>query len=84
MIRPSRQDPLRLKDQLYFKVKLSSDTTIDRSTVLNGIQANPVGVAFDSPDCSSMTVPEPATLTLWSMLGVLGLAVGWWRAGRLN
>ena len=25
------------------------------------------------------TVPEPATLIIWSLLGALGIGVGWWR-----
>ena len=62
-----------VKDQLYFQVKLSGTT--DRSTVLNGIQANAVGLAFDSPNAS--TIPEPSSL--WSLFGALAITVGWWR-----
>jgi hypothetical protein len=28
---------------------------------------------------SDSEVPEPTTLTIWSMLGALGISVGWWR-----
>jgi MYXO-CTERM domain-containing protein len=27
-------------------------------------------------------VPEPSTLIIWSLLGALGIAVGWWRRRR--
>ena len=28
------------------------------------------------------SVPEPATIIVWSLLGSLAIAVGWWRRKR--
>ena len=35
-------------------------------------------VEFDSPT----VVPEPSTFAIWSLLGTLGITVGWWRRRR--
>jgi hypothetical protein len=31
---------------------------------------------------SSKVIPEPSTLAIWSLLGTVGISVGWWRRRR--
>ena len=69
-------DNTYVEDQLVFKLELFG-SSIDRDTLLNDIEASAVGVVFDSPDVSS--TPEPSTLVVWSLLGALGITIGWWR-----
>ncbi len=41
-----------------------------------------VTVAFDNFSASGIApepIPEPSTLIIWSLLGALGIMVGWWR-----
>lgn len=71
-----------VEDQLVFKLKL--DTELKRDQILEEIEEAAVGLAFDSPTRSDLEpptgiVPEPSTLIIWSLLGGLGIAVGWWR-----
>ena len=33
-----------------------------------------------SPSPLPATVPEPCSLAVWSLLGALGIAIGWWRS----
>ncbi|MBN1589628.1 MAG: choice-of-anchor L domain-containing protein [Pirellulales bacterium] len=39
-------------------------------------------VFIEANTFSDQPVPEPASLIVWSLLGVLGMAAGWWRARR--
>jgi hypothetical protein len=44
--------------------------------VVNGLDLDLWRANFGSPP---LTVPEPSTLIIWSLLGALAIAVGWWR-----
>ncbi len=38
-------------------------------------------VEYDTPD--SPPIPEPTSLIVWSLLGALGITVGWWRRRKV-
>ncbi|MHB1034564.1 MAG: hypothetical protein ACYC35_25680 [Pirellulales bacterium] len=41
------------------------------------------GSGFEAALSAIATVPEPSTLVIWSVLGTLGIALGWWRKRRV-
>ena len=40
------------------------------------------GIGLGFRVASNEVIPEPSTLIIWSLLGTLGITVGWWRRRR--
>jgi hypothetical protein len=45
---------------------------------------SPVNFYLDlgDDDVVSRVIPEPSSSVIWSLLGILGIALSWWRRGR--
>lgn len=77
---------LRTGDNIAFSVvRVSDGVTLASHTETDSdpVQGH-VGVYVDSQttrftDFDVSPIPEPSTLIIWSLLGTLGIAVGWWR-----
>jgi len=56
----------------YFRFVLTDATSA-------GFPAGDARMVVDNVQVSECVVPEPSTVIVWSLLGGIGLTVGWWR-----
>jgi hypothetical protein len=46
------------------------------------LQSSDLGWTYYDDDVVSRVIPEPSSSVIWSLLGILGIALSWWRRGR--
>ena len=57
----------------------ASGAPITFGFVTDNSGGNGIRVAYDNFSATANVIPEPASLIIWSLLGALGITVGWWR-----
>lgn len=61
---------------------LRTGSMLDFTVVGNNDDYKLAGLEIDYSVAPGPQIPEPSTVAIWSLLGAMGVAIGWWRKRR--